>query len=205
MAQNVAIATRKIINALYNYGNWDKAALSNLRSASSIDSPRAMSVLPTFMMYMGEDMLSKNGKPTFAETAIYASVRLFAIHQQSKDKLVFGPSGADSDSGGLSYFEILRELRKNPETRDRLDKRVQPILSSTSFPSIVNSLNQLTGMIRSSGLTTPVDYAQLAQDLFRFQLSFESANNVRFRWGQAYYRFFPENNVAKTEGETKND
>ena len=201
--QRIANKTRQIIHVFYNSGNVNKAGLAYLRQSKSLNSPKAMMVLPDIMRFMDTDMISRSGEPTRAEVAIFTAVRLYAFHQQSKEVSVYGPvnSNDSEEPLGKQIFTVLRELRKNQKTRPALDGRVQQILGATNIASVNNSLNQLIRIIKSADLSIPIDYGLLARDLFDFQMSYEQANRVRLRWGQQYFKNIVDDQTDNNEGE----
>lgn len=194
------VATIKIINALYNDNNVDKASLSSLRGAPTIVSQRAESVWPMLLPYMAEDLLSPNGRPSWGENAVYTATRLFALYQQGNDQLVYAPYDKEKSESGKNFFSALAVLRRNPDSRDALDRRAQALFGSNNFASVVHSLTQLASILKSSKLGIKIDFPQLAQNLFDFQASFESASAVKLLWGQDYYTAIHE---TQSEGTKK--
>ena len=65
---------------------------------------------------------------------------------------------------------------------------------------MIRSITQLVQIMKSRHRDTKVDYAQLAQDLYYFGLSYEAANRIRLKWGQQYY-WQTANDEKKDEGE----
>ncbi|GAT18382.1 hypothetical protein IWT5_00656 [Secundilactobacillus silagincola] len=191
------VATIKIINALYNENNVDKATLSSLRGAPTIVSQRAETVWPIMLPYMAEDLLSPNGRPSWGENAVYTATRLFALYQQGNDQLVYAPYDKEKSESGKNFFSALAVLRRNPDSRDALDRRAQALFGSSNFGSVVHSLTQLASILKSNKLGIKIDFPVLAQNLFDFQTSFENASTVKLLWGQEYYADIHE---TKPEG-----
>lgn len=77
--------TDRIIRSLWRDGKPDKAVLSNVRGAATLLSRQAQSVWPVMMANLDEKMLSRDGRPTYAETAVYAAIRFF-MRFINKDK-----------------------------------------------------------------------------------------------------------------------
>lgn len=185
--------TECIIRQLYNKGAMDKAALSALRSSSRLNGNRAQKVWPVFLSNLNEKYLSKTGKATRAEMAVFVAVRMYALHQQSSDDCVFARkrySSADVTGveNGLELFEVLNQLSKVEESRVALERRVQALLGTTNFTAVVDQLIHLMQIIKGKKLRIRIDYARLAGDLYRFQLGYRQANEVRLHWGEQYYR-----------------
>lgn len=194
MAFEIEKATERIIRQLYNNGDTDKASLSALRSAATIDGYRAQKVWPIFLSNLDEKWLSKNGKATREETAIFAAVRMYALHQQASDSCVFGRRNysdkKDEETNGRELFEALNLLKQGTDSHEALDRRVQALLGTNNISATIDQLIHLMQIIKSKKTGIQIDYARLAGDLYRFQLSYRQANEVRLRWGEQYYRTF---------------
>ncbi|KRL04350.1 type I-E CRISPR-associated protein Cse2/CasB [Liquorilactobacillus oeni] len=182
--QNAAI---RIIQKLYGNGSLDKAVLASARSGATINSQRAQRVWPIMMANLDDNMLSKTGKPTYAEIAIYAAIHFYAIYQQGKETIVYGSAGPAEGADGLQLFQALANLRKRDETRVALDRRVQAILGTTNINSVINGITHLIEILKANPNLPKIDFAKLAENLYWFQLSYEYANNVRLLWGQQYF------------------
>ena len=194
MAFEIEKATVRIIRQLYNNGDTDKASLSALRSAATIDGYRAQKVWPIFLSNLDEKWLSKNGKATREETAIFAAVRMYALHQQASDSCVFGRRNysdkKDEETNGRELFEALNLLKQGTDSHEALDRRVQALLGTNNISATIDQLIHLMQIIKSKKTGIQIDYARLAGDLYRFQLGYRQANDVRLRWGEQYYRTF---------------
>lgn len=201
MTYEIEKTTERIISQLYNHGaqDMDKAALSALRSSSSIDSYRAQKIWSVFLSNLDEKWLSRTGKATGAEKAIFASIRMYALHQQTLDycvfarKQFFSSAGANTESG-LELFEVLDYLRQDEKIREALDRRIQALLGTINFSSAVDQLVHLIqiikGKLKKEKYAIRIDYACLAGNLYKFQMGYRQANEVRLRWGEQYYHFF---------------
>ncbi|MFB9768757.1 type I-E CRISPR-associated protein Cse2/CasB [Lactiplantibacillus modestisalitolerans] len=207
MKAEIASSTKQIILKLYNGGHINKGVLAGVRTASAMTSPRAQVVWPVMMASMPSRMLSHSGQPTKEETAIYAAVRLYALHQQSTERCVYGPSPrykgqlADADQAlpaGKPLFDVLAGMRLDPAYQVALDRRVQSILTLTNIAAIIDAVSHLIGMLKSRVGDARVDYAQLAQDFYQIQLGYTQANRVRLRWGQQYF-YVNKNKQSKGE------
>jgi len=178
-------ATEKIINDLYQHGQPDKATLASIRGAFAITAVRAQAAWPVMMTHMRSEMLSQTGEPTYAEIAIYAGIRLFAISQQGQDEFVYARAVKGANPQGYTLFQVLARMRQKDSDTTRLDRRIQPLLAVGNVDRVINELTHLVEIAKGSQL--PIDFAQLAGDLYRFQMNYESANQVRLRWGQQFF------------------
>lgn len=194
MAFEIEKATERIIRQLYNNGDTDKASLSALRSVTTIDGYRAQKVWPVFLSNLDEKWLSKNGKATREETAIFAAVRMYALHQQASDSCVFSRRNysdkKDDEKNGRELFESLNWLKQGTDSHEALDRRVQALLGTNNYNAVIDQLVHLMQIIKSKKTGIQIDYARLAGDLYKFQFGYRQANEVRLRWGEQYYRAF---------------
>lgn len=195
MAKTITGSVDKMLQQLYDHGNPNKAVLASARHAVSLEIPQAQAVWPIIMAgietpaIVSETFapkLSRTGEPTYAETAAFAAIRLYAIHQQGTDACVYGRAYGDEAEGTL-FFKALAQLRLNENIQVALDRRVKALLATTNVTSVINSLTHLVSILKASQRNQQIDYARLAGDLFHFQFSYESANQVRLTWGRQYY------------------
>lgn len=195
MIGKIAIITSNIIRQLYNDGQINKAALSSLRQSASITSKKATSVWPILLAEIDKKDLSKDGYPTHAEIAIFTAIRCYAIYQQANDQNVFASSenGQDKNNVGLTLFQALSNLRQDESIQKALDRRVESLLASTEINSIVNGIIHLLEILKAHNKYLQIDYAVLAQDLFRFQFGNDSAREVSLMWGEQYFHVNKEN------------
>ena len=187
MNNEVRRATARIINELWNNGNPNKAALAGLRNSQTINSRQAVSVWPLMFSAMEQSSLSRNGRPTKEEKAIFTALRCFAVYQQGNDTLM-----ASSSDNNVNGQVTLSRLRKDDHVRNSLDRRVQAMLVTNNFDAVTNSLAHLTPILKGQGGKQPIDFADLAQDLYNYQGHFGTSNGARriaLKWGQQYFWF----------------
>lgn len=198
MTAKIRSVTARIIRQLWSDGAYDKATLAALRSSNSILNRNATAGWPLLLSNMEKGELSRDGRPTYAEQAVYAALRCYAIYQQGKNSehLVYAPAGKDGD--GQELFTTLSGLRKVEDTRQALDRRVQTVLGNSNPESVINTIYHLVAILKSRSSQATIDFARLAQDLYYFQLNSELARQICLKWGQQYYY------VAKNEKNEKN-
>lgn len=207
MENSIVAPVGRILWHLYGNGNLNKAVLAGARHAVSMTSPQAQAVWPVMMAELTKPMLSRDGKPTYAETATYAAIRLFAINQQGTETCVYAPSfnNGNEDAEGVSLFFALASLRQKDDARVALDRRVQALLATTNVDSVINSLVHLVSILKANQRTRQIDYALLADDLYHFQMSYEQANRVRLNWGRQYFYAANKSTQTQSEGKKNND
>lgn len=183
MVYRIETTTTQIISHVWNNGSPDKAILAALRDSNNILSRKATTVWPMMLSAMDKRDLSYNGKPTIAEIAIFAALRSFATYQQAQEQLMF----ASINNNGKNLLSGLAQLRNDERTRKALDRRVQAMLVSTNVESVINSIYRLVAILKAHKLYLKIDFAQLSQDLYFYQLSYENARRTTLKWGQEYY------------------
>lgn len=196
MNHRIAKATSKMIMQLYNNGNPNNAVLASLRTSQSVDDHNATDVWPVMFSNLESSDLSKNGLPTYAEIAVYTALRCFAIYQQGHGQTCMYASSL-SDGGGQTLFKALAKLRQGGNLSDSLDKRIQNVLATNNLQMTINIVVQLISILKQQDSVMKIDFARLAQDLFYFQISPDSARRVHLMWGQEYFAQEPVVNKEK--------
>lgn len=185
MASDIYTATAKMLTELsYNSTN-NKAQLAQLRHVNSINDPKANVLWPLIFKHLPEKYLTDSGKPTYAENAIFTVLKLFATQQQGRIKAI---STSKYDYETL-FFSQLSKLKNNTKISEALDRRVNQLLGSTDYTTVIYQLTSLNTLLKSNQKGLEINFAQLAQDLYSFQFSFENANQVKLRWGKQYFSY----------------
>ena len=164
-----------------------KATLARLRNSISRDISETIAIWPLMFEEMPLEYLSRDGIPTYEENAILVALQLYALHQQGNSKLVHEASG---DSVG----KALRAIRGSDNTA--LDRRFNVMITSNSFVELTTHLRHLISILKQEA-DRKIDYAKLAEDFYWYQISPETANRMRMRWGQDYY--FIQEKIRKEE------
>lgn len=202
MSANIATITNRCILRLYNNGSPNKATLSSLRTSNSVISKKATTVWPLLFELMPERQLSRNGKPTYAEIAVFTSLRAYAIYQQGQENPVFVDIfDKDSDYNSARLFRVLSKLRLDEKIREGLDRRVKAVLASSNIDFVCRSLIHLIDILKSNQKAAKIDFAHLALDLYDYQFGYENARRICLRWGQDY--FYLNDKVQGNEGVQK--
>lgn len=197
MKSRIRRVTAQTILQIWANGAPNKAILAALRSSNSILNRNATVVWPMLLSNMEKDDLSRNGIPTYAEKAVYAALRCYAIYQQGSTGHLVYASANDKNANGKELFSALADLRKNVDTQKALDRRVQSVLGNSNADSAVNAIYHLVAILKSKAPQEVVDFAQLGQDFYYMQLNRELTRQVCLKWGQQYYRVF--NNTDEKE------
>ena len=177
--------TNKIIKKLHEREGNDKAILSALRRSNSILSRQATIVWPMLFEYIKEkDTFGENSRQTTSERAIFTALRCYAVFEQGND--VERDREYDNENA-MSLFRSLSFLRKDEQLREALDRRVRAVLSTTNAEVVTRSLVSLTKIIKANNPAASINYPELANDIYNFQLGFEPTRKVAIKWGREYF------------------
>lgn len=172
-----------------------KAYLASLRQSINKDVRLATGVFPMVFANIPAEYLGESGDLTVGERSIILTLQLYALHQQGKDQPVHALDEEERKRWG-NLGASLRTLRVGDDSQ-AVDRRFNAMITATDFSELATHLRNLIKLLKSR-TTTKVDYAQLAQDLFWFQLGYESS--IRLKWSRAYYRHY-----AEKEGEENDE
>ncbi len=135
----------------------------------------------TFLKDMPEEMYGETGEPSYSEWAVYTSLTLFALHQQGKD---IKSECMYQEGNGLGKA-MAGLIEKFDEDGERITQRFNMVATSLNMKEIAYHLRGVVQLLRGKGI--PMDYADLAGDLYSFQF-LEGREHVRLKWGQDFYR-----------------
>lgn len=127
---------------------------------------------------MPEQLQGSNG-PSKAEWAVYTALTLFALHQQ-------GEAGVSMNQPGRTLGGAVRQLAEKTAagqdwTESSVLRRFNALATADSMPEVSHHLRGMIQLLRREGI--PLDYPQLAEDLYQYQFV-DGAPNVRLRWGR---------------------
>lgn len=160
-----------------------KAELAKLRRGVGRIPGELPELWGSFLLGMPEEWASKTGEPSKPEWAIYLALTLYALHQQGHS--------TQTDcmhKEGASLGRAVRKLvnpGEEPSESSAL-KRFNALATAEQIEEISHHLRGIIQLLRANGI--PIDYSQLAVDLYQLQFS-QSAPKVRLRWGQDFYAF----------------
>jgi len=159
--------------------------LANLRNAATVAPGTEPSIWD--LTITGVTDGSTSDYPTKEEWAVHLALTLFAIHQQSRSEPMH------IDGKGLGQAIALLERRSGDYSGNRasplhkepspIRRRFNMVVTSRTLPELSNHLRGLVRQFRAKEI--PLDYGQLASDLFEFQIP-GGADSVRLRWARQY-------------------
>ena len=187
ITQDIYLVTENILNRIVGElsSSNTKANLANQRLSINRDLHRAIGVFPIVFANIPEEYLGESCELTYGERAIILALQLFALHQQGKEQLVHASRRSDDEKQWSNLGLSLSSLRVKDES-EAIDRRFNAMITAANFEELANHLRHLIKLLARTD--TKVDYAQLAQDLFLFQIGYQ--NNIRLKWSRDYYRHF---------------
>lgn len=148
-----------------------------------------------------EALMSSGGAPSNAEWAIYISLTMYALHQQS--------SNVGSEKVSKEGMPLGRAVRclapaicsDDDAELERVRKRFNIFATAADIQECAHYLRGLVQLLRSEGV--PLDYPALARDLYYYQFP-DAVAKVRLRWGEDFYRMYKTNNEAESGKDEEN-
>ena len=170
-----------------------RAELAQLRRGVGRQPGELPALWGSFLAEMPEELRGTDG-PSKAEWAIYLALTLYALHQQGANRAEGSMNQPGQTLG--SAVRLLAEKTVNGEDQAEKEadeekwaessvcRRFNILATADSMPEIAHYLRGMIQLLRREKI--PLDYPQLAVDLYRLQFV-ESAPNVRLQWGRELY------------------
>ena len=160
--------------------NQRRAELAKLRRGIGHAPGELPELWGSFLLEMPESFQGRSA-PSAAEWAVYLALTLYAMHQQGNDRLMNCP--------GNTLGRAVRQLaERNSAGQDWTEasvlRRFNALATADSMPEVSHHLRGMIQLLRREGI--PLDYPQLAEDLYQYQFV-DGAPNVRLRWGRDLY------------------
>mgnify|MGYP004556655915 CR=1 FL=1 len=155
-----------------------RADLANLRRGLGKKPGDLPELWGLLFQELPEELMSRTGEPTWAEWAVSGALTLYALHRQGVGRCMH----ADGQRLGAA---VGRLAGGDEERLKVVQRRFNAFATARSMPECMNHLRGLIQLLRSKEI--PLDYVDLAGDLYEFQMP-GGAARVRLRWGQDFYR-----------------
>jgi len=124
------------------------------------------------------DMLSSDGRVSYAEEAIWTALTLYGVHQQGKQNQM--------SQEGNSFGAAARQLVASDGSNElSIKRRFDAAITSKDLNEFAYHARGMVQLFRAKDVT--LDYARFACDLYKLQFS-ESRNRVCLQWGEDFYR-----------------
>ena len=184
----------KQISSLSNHleAGISKAKLAQLRRGIGKKPGENPEIWGSFLVDLPEQLMSNTAEPSKAEWAIYITLTMFARHQQGHSEPV--------NRQGYEYYlgQAVGKLIKNNDDLDRVQRRFSVMALSSDMVELSYHLRCIIRLLSDQDIL--LDYADLAKELFLFQFD-NSADNIRLKWGQDFYRQVNHVNVEEDKEE----
>ena len=164
-----------------------RAELAELRRGIGHRPGELPELWGAFLQEMPEEFQGSAG-PTRAEWAVYLTLTLYALHQQSNEGCM--------DQAGYTLGRAVRQLAEQQTrvsgqdwTESSVLRRFNALATAQDITEISYHLRGMIQLLRNGGI--PLDYPQLAADLYKLQCDDprcpQVPANVRLQWGQDLY------------------
>lgn len=170
-----------------------KAQLAQLRRGVGKSPGELPELWGMFLKSMPEGLMGKDGRPSYAEWAVYTALTLFALHQQGHSE----PMSAEGEENRLG--RAVRKLVLLGEDEENIRRKFSIAARADDMAELSYHLKTIVKLLGNSDIR--LDYGDLAKDLYWFQFD-NHADRIRLKWGQDFYRFSEAKNNGKEE---KND
>ena len=138
-----------------------KAQLARLRRGAGKRPGELPELWGIFLRNMPEELMGKEGRPSYAEWAIYTALTLFALHQQGHSE----PMHAEGEENRLG--RAVKKLAHGEEEEENVRRKFSIAARSDDMEELSYHLKTLVRMLGSNDIK--LDYEDLAKDLYRFQ------------------------------------
>ena len=126
-------------------------------------------------------------EPTAQERAVHAALTLFAVHQQARPQPMHQRGVGFGQAVARLEAQLLGPQARQSGHVSAVRRRFDAIATATTFPEAVHHLRGVVTQLRTASPPVPLDYGQLADDLFALQHP-ARVRSVRLRWARQYYR-----------------
>lgn len=171
-----------------------KANLAKLRRGIGKAPGEIPELLGFLLLSIPPQLESKNGEPSNAEWAIYIALTTYALNQQENSESMY------REGEEYTLGRSVGRMIENPDDAENIIRRFNVLVSSHDMVGFSYHLRNIVQMMRTKDI--PLDYGQLAADLYRFQWD-DSRNKVCLKWAQDFYRVI--SNHSTNGKENKDD
>lgn len=176
-----------------------KAVLANLRSSIGKELGDNMESLAFVFANIPEEYLGEYEDLNYFEDAILTSLQLYATYQQGEEESLLILDGENKFS---NMGKALRQIRS--EDKASIDLRFNAMVTSTSSEELKNHLRQMIKILKAKkDPKVKVDFSQLAQDLFSFNIG--NKDPIRIRWARDFYRTTAKKKDQENNEERENE
>ncbi len=169
-----------------------KALLAQLRRGIGKKPGELPELWGAFLNSLPEELMSKSGEPSYSEWAIYTALTLFALHQQGHSE----PMNSEGEENRLG--RAVRKLIHNDDEEENIRLKFSIAACSDDMTELSYRLRTIVKLLSNENIK--LDYVDLAEDLFLFQIK-KSDNEVRLKWGRDFYRNIKNDDDRKEDNQ----
>lgn len=170
-----------------------RAELARLRRGVGRQPGDLPELWGSFLARMPEELRGSDG-PSEAEWAIYTALTLFALHQQGTSRAEETMNQPGKTLGGAVRQLAEASAPGQDWTESSVLRRFNALATADSMPEVAHYLRGMVHLLRREKI--PLDYPQLAADLYQYQFV-DGAARVRLQWGRELYAFAAEKTEEK--------
>lgn len=141
-----------------------------------------------------EQFVGRGDEASRGESAVYAAITLYAVHQQSKSM----PMHQSGPSLGLAV-KRLGAARGSEGASAAVKRRFDAVMTASTFSELQHHARGIIQQLRAADVA--MDYGRFADDLRLLQHP-STADSVRLRWGRDYAFDAPVSNTTTTSAST---
>lgn len=177
-----------------------KAYLAQLRRGIGKRPGELPELWGLFLKNMPEELMSKNGQPSYAEQAVYTALTLFALHQQGHSE----PMNAEGEENRIGRaaqrlvdcIQAARKQVKREDVEENIRMKLSIAAKSDDMTELSYYLKTIVKLLGNHDVK--LDYVNLAKDLYWFQFE-NQTDRIRLKWGQDFYYHVKTNDNGKEE------
>lgn len=185
-ARKIAVLQKGLLSAGHG-SSVARASLARIRRSAMSDEGSWFLLGREIFGDMPELDLSARDERRFIET-VSATLRLYAVHQQSKSEPMALLGKDDGKLAGKSFGWSCRTLVPNLDDASAVVERLAAAEAAPGLEGVEHYLRALVMLMRSCDRgAVRVDYWQLAHDLYLVQAE-GARGRVFARWARDFYR-----------------
>ena len=169
-----------------------KALLAQLRRGIGKKPGELPELWGIFLNSLPEELMSKSSEPSYAEWAIYTALTLFALHQQGHSE----PMNSEGEENHLG--RAVRKLIHNEDEEENIRLKFSIAACYDDITELSYRLKTIVKLLSNEDIK--LDYVDLAEDLFLFQIK-EFDSKIRLKWGQDFYRIIKNDDDRKEDNQ----
>lgn len=170
--------------------------LATLRHALTVPVGSSIDAWSLEFQGLSAELFGRGNEPSRGENAVHYALALYAFHQQSKTSPMH-VVGYENRLGCAVGKLVRQEEERYSSLEDgEPPRRLKALVTAESIEEVAHYARQLVQLLRRAEI--PVDYAELAAQLFDFQNPYK-VDGVRLKWGREY----ASASASKADGENQ--